>query len=100
MEIENERVAKRINKLEDDLEKLKRGVFNVFEAARCQLRGVIEDVEKEPLEESLGKVVGKPMKKHGTPVKKDATPLKEEIESSKKENGTGNMVDKEEGNGT
>ncbi|CAH1418455.1 unnamed protein product [Lactuca virosa] len=53
LEIENERVDKRINKLEDDLEKLKRGVLNVSEAASCQVRGVIEDVEKEPRDESL-----------------------------------------------
>nr|KAJ0213510.1 hypothetical protein LSAT_V11C400187020 [Lactuca sativa] len=154
LEIENERVDKRINKLEDDLEKLKRGAFNVSEAASCQVGGIMEDVEKEPRDESLdnsylravefvanvavkgtivkysasdenievmmetilqgealipipleeefivkvkdalghilswprhlvircsdlGKVVGKPMKKHATPVKKDATPVKE-----------------------
>nr|KAJ0211082.1 hypothetical protein LSAT_V11C400191740 [Lactuca sativa] len=51
--IENERVDKRINKLEDDLEKLKRGVLNVSEAASCQVAGVIEDVEKEPRDKSL-----------------------------------------------
>ncbi|CAH1453970.1 unnamed protein product [Lactuca virosa] len=53
LEIENERVDKRINKLEDDLETLKRGVLNVSEAASCQVGGVIEVVEKEPLDESL-----------------------------------------------
>nr|KAJ0213242.1 hypothetical protein LSAT_V11C400161870 [Lactuca sativa] len=53
LDIENERVDKRINKLEDDLEKLKRGVLNVSEAASCQVGGVIEDVEKEPRDESL-----------------------------------------------
>nr|KAJ0223907.1 hypothetical protein LSAT_V11C200076590 [Lactuca sativa] len=53
LDIENERVDKRINKLEDDLEKLKRGVLNVSEAASCQVEGVIEDVEKEPRDESL-----------------------------------------------
>ncbi|CAH1450249.1 unnamed protein product [Lactuca virosa] len=164
LEIENERMDKRINKLEDDLEKLKRGVLNVSKAASCQVGGVIEDVEKEPRDESLdnscllavefaanvvakgtimkyreslipipleeefivkvkdalghilswprhlvircsdlGKVVGKPVKKHATPVKKHvtpvkkhatpvkegATPLKEEIGSNKKEKGTG-----------
>ncbi|CAH1413745.1 unnamed protein product [Lactuca virosa] len=95
LEIENERVDKRINKLEDDLEKLKRGVLNVSEAASCQVGGVIEDVEKEPRDESLGKVVGKPVKKHATPVKEGATPLKEEIRSNKKEKGTGKMVDEQ-----
>ncbi|CAI9261130.1 unnamed protein product [Lactuca saligna] len=49
----NERVDKRINKLEDDLEKLKRGVLNVSEAPSCQVGGIIEDVEKEPRDESL-----------------------------------------------
>ncbi|CAH1423010.1 unnamed protein product [Lactuca virosa] len=53
LDIENERVDKRINKLEDDLEKLKRGVLNVSEAASCQVGGVIEDVEKERRDESL-----------------------------------------------
>ncbi|CAH1421535.1 unnamed protein product [Lactuca virosa] len=53
LEIENERVDKRINKLDDDLEKLKRDVLNVSEAASCQVGGVIEDVEKEPRDESL-----------------------------------------------
>nr|KAJ0193080.1 hypothetical protein LSAT_V11C800436100 [Lactuca sativa] len=53
LEIENERLDKRINKLEDGLEKLKRGVINVSEAASCQVGGVIKDVEKEPPEESL-----------------------------------------------
>ncbi|CAH1439972.1 unnamed protein product [Lactuca virosa] len=53
LEIENERVDKRIKKLEDDLEKLKRGVLNVSEAASYQVGGVIEDVEKEPRDESL-----------------------------------------------
>ena len=53
LEIENERVDKRINKLEDDLEKLKRGVLNVSEAASCQIGGVIEDFEKQPQNESL-----------------------------------------------
>nr|KAJ0184561.1 hypothetical protein LSAT_V11C900493200 [Lactuca sativa] len=53
LEIENERVDKRINKLEDDLEKLKRGVLNVSEAASCQIGGVIEDFEKQPHNESL-----------------------------------------------
>ncbi|CAI9281159.1 unnamed protein product [Lactuca saligna] len=79
LDIENERVDKRINKLEDDLEKLKRGVLNVSEAASCQVWVVIENVEKEPQDESLEKVVGKPvtpMKKHATPVKEGATPLK------------------------
>ncbi|CAI9286071.1 unnamed protein product [Lactuca saligna] len=51
--IENERVDKRINKLEDDLEKLKRGVLNVSEAASCQIGGVIEDFENQPYNESL-----------------------------------------------
>ncbi|CAI9276860.1 unnamed protein product [Lactuca saligna] len=53
LEIENERVDKRINKLEDELEKLKRGVLNVSEAASCQIGGVIEDFEKQPHNESL-----------------------------------------------
>nr|KAJ0223304.1 hypothetical protein LSAT_V11C200071280 [Lactuca sativa] len=53
LDIENERVDKRINKLQDDLEKLKRGVLNVSEAASCQVGGVIEDVQKEPQDESL-----------------------------------------------
>ncbi|CAI9300119.1 unnamed protein product [Lactuca saligna] len=53
LETENERVDKRINKLEDDLEKLKRGVLNVSEVTSCQVGGVIEDVEKEPWNESL-----------------------------------------------
>lgn len=53
LEIENERVDKRINKLEDDLEKLKRGVLNVSEAASCQIGGIIEDFEKQPHDESL-----------------------------------------------
>ncbi|XP_042751513.2 uncharacterized protein LOC122194595 [Lactuca sativa] len=53
LEIENERVDKRINKLEDDLEKLKRDVLNVSEAASCQIGGVIEDFEKQPHDESL-----------------------------------------------
>nr|KAJ0226796.1 hypothetical protein LSAT_V11C100024300 [Lactuca sativa] len=53
LEIENERVDKRINKLEHDLEKLKRGVLNVSEAASCQIGGVIEDFEKQPQNESL-----------------------------------------------
>nr|KAJ0206553.1 hypothetical protein LSAT_V11C500263960 [Lactuca sativa] len=53
LDIENERVDKRINKLEDDLEKLKRGVLNVSEAASCQIGGVIEDFEKQPQDESL-----------------------------------------------
>nr|KAJ0196108.1 hypothetical protein LSAT_V11C700374090 [Lactuca sativa] len=48
--IENERVDKRINKLEDDLEK----VYLIFsEATSCQVVGVIEDVEKEPHNKSL-----------------------------------------------
>nr|KAJ0191502.1 hypothetical protein LSAT_V11C800450430 [Lactuca sativa] len=53
LEIENKRVDKRINKLEDDLEKLKRGVLNVSEATSCQIGGVIEDFEKQPQNESL-----------------------------------------------
>ena len=53
LEIENERVDKRINKLEDDLEKLKRGVLNVSEAASCQIGGVIEDFEKQKKNESI-----------------------------------------------
>ncbi|CAH1443286.1 unnamed protein product [Lactuca virosa] len=53
LEIENDRVDKQINKLEDDLEKLKRGVLNVSKAASCQVGGEIEDVEKEPPDESL-----------------------------------------------
>ncbi|CAI9303091.1 unnamed protein product [Lactuca saligna] len=48
LEIENERVDKRIKKLEDDLEKLKRFVLNVSKAASCQIGGVIEDFEKQP----------------------------------------------------
>ncbi|CAI9259970.1 unnamed protein product [Lactuca saligna] len=52
LEIENERVE-RINKLEDELEKLKTGVLNVSEAASCQIGGVIEDFEKQPHNESL-----------------------------------------------
>ncbi|CAI9290686.1 unnamed protein product [Lactuca saligna] len=166
-----------------------RGVLNVSEATSCQVGGVIEDVGKEPWDESLdnfcllavkfasnvdakgtimkysasdenievmmetnlqrealipilleqvfivkvkdalghilswqrhlvircsdlGKVLGKPIKKHATPVKKDATSVKEgathfieEIESNKKEKGIGKMVyeqkepcDVEEGN--
>ncbi|CAI9296426.1 unnamed protein product [Lactuca saligna] len=46
-------VDKRINKLEDNLEKLKRGVLNVSKVASCQVGGVIEDAEKEPRDESL-----------------------------------------------
>ncbi|XP_052622611.1 uncharacterized protein LOC128127913 [Lactuca sativa] len=98
-------VDKRINKLEDDLEKLKRGVLNVSEAASCQIGGVIEDFEKQPQDESLdnscllvvefaanvvakgtimkysasGKVVAKSVKKHATPVKKAATPVNEDV---------------------
>ncbi|CAI9299081.1 unnamed protein product [Lactuca saligna] len=53
LEIENERLDKRIHKHEDDLEKLKRGVINISEVASCQVGGVIEDIEKEPPEESL-----------------------------------------------
>nr|KAJ0214109.1 hypothetical protein LSAT_V11C400220970 [Lactuca sativa] len=53
LDIENERVDKRINKLEDDLEKLKICVLNVSEAASCQVGGVIEDVEKEPRDELI-----------------------------------------------
>ncbi|CAH1449866.1 unnamed protein product [Lactuca virosa] len=74
LEIENDRVDKRINKLEDDWRRK----------------------EKE------GKVTGKPVKKHATPVKKHATPvtdgatpLKEEIGSNKKEKGTGKMIDEQ-----
>ncbi|CAI9299077.1 unnamed protein product [Lactuca saligna] len=70
LEIENERVDKRINKLEDDLEKLKRGVLNVSEAASCH-----------------GKLVGKPVKKHATPVKKDETPVKKERGDMEEGNG-------------
>nr|KAJ0199923.1 hypothetical protein LSAT_V11C600312300 [Lactuca sativa] len=162
LEFQNERVDKRINKLEDDLGKLKRGVLNVSEAASCQAGGVIEDdnscllavefaanvvakgtimkysasdenievmmetiLQGEallpiPLEEEfnvkvkdalghilswprhlvircsdLGKVVGKPMKKHATPVKEGATPLKEEIGTNKKEKGTGKVIDEQ-----
>ncbi|CAI9277277.1 unnamed protein product [Lactuca saligna] len=43
--IENERVDTRINKLEDDLEKLKRGVLNVFEVAGCQDNSCLLAVE-------------------------------------------------------
>ncbi|CAH1422465.1 unnamed protein product [Lactuca virosa] len=53
LEVKNERVNKRINKTEDDLEKLKRGVCNVSEGASCQIWGNIEDFESEPLQQSL-----------------------------------------------
>ncbi|CAI9270010.1 unnamed protein product [Lactuca saligna] len=63
LEIENTRIDKRINKLEDDLEKLKRDVLNVSKSASCQVWGVIEDLEKEPRDESRGNVAEKPVKK-------------------------------------
>ncbi|CAI9268030.1 unnamed protein product [Lactuca saligna] len=101
LEIENERVDKQINKLEDDLEKLKRDE-NIQVMMEAILQG--EALIPIPLEEefivkvkdalghilswprqlvircsNMGKVVAKPVKKLATPVKKDATPLKEEI---------------------
>nr|KAJ0211768.1 hypothetical protein LSAT_V11C400208720 [Lactuca sativa] len=45
LDIENERVDKQINKLEDDMEKLKRGVHNVSEAASCQDNSCLLAVE-------------------------------------------------------
>nr|KAJ0226450.1 hypothetical protein LSAT_V11C100049450 [Lactuca sativa] len=46
LEIENERVDKRINKLEDDLEKLKRGELNVSEAPSCQVGASLKMLKK------------------------------------------------------
>ncbi|KAF5763678.1 hypothetical protein HanXRQr2_Chr15g0683151 [Helianthus annuus] len=51
MDTEKKKYDKRLNKLEDELEKLKRGVNNVSEAESCQWGN--EDLEDNPDEEPL-----------------------------------------------
>ncbi|KAI3683910.1 hypothetical protein L1987_84425 [Smallanthus sonchifolius] len=46
-------VDERFNKLEEELQTLKRGMINVSEGASCQMGGYEEDFEDEPLEEIL-----------------------------------------------
>lgn len=53
LEVEIERVDKRITKIDDDLEKLKSGVCNVFKCVSCQIWENIQYFENKPFEESL-----------------------------------------------
>ncbi|KAI3732930.1 hypothetical protein L1987_64142 [Smallanthus sonchifolius] len=53
LDTEKKKVDERFNKLEEEVEKLKRGVINVSEAASCQMGGYEDDLEDKPHEESL-----------------------------------------------
>ncbi|KAI3815296.1 hypothetical protein L1987_14958 [Smallanthus sonchifolius] len=53
LDTEKKKVDERFNKLEEEVEKLKRGVTNVSEAASCQMGGYEDDLEDKPHEESL-----------------------------------------------
>lgn len=51
LDTKQKKTDERINKLEDELEKLKRGMHSVSEAASCQIGGHEEDFEGEPLDQ-------------------------------------------------
>ncbi|KAK1424472.1 hypothetical protein QVD17_19802 [Tagetes erecta] len=53
LDTEKKKYDQRFNKLEDELEKLKRGMINASEAESCQMCGDNEDFEDDPIEESF-----------------------------------------------